>query len=502
MPHPHPRKSGQAIIFLMVVMVIGLLVVVWNFDLHRVISAKLRMRNAGDSAAMAAARWQGHTLNMIGDLNLIQAAIISEAYDRYLGVVKNGIPLFEEYLEDEGYLGDCEELHELRARLEFVGPLAAFAVAQQTAFNNGALPDPMLASNLVELAEDIRYEVGRNPYDNAKKEYADLLEDLAVRGVAVSSYALQLPGHALAQETFYAAIAQALAGWWCPMHDYRYQLENYEGYESWGKLDTEFKIRYPFDLELDEFTVTMDANIPWIAVPDVDNYYDDLETYLSANEVVSTFGSPDDLNPAIGRAYTVSWHVYGSSWAQEWPRPAYYNDETDARGKRFALRAKVRDEYNYLGAVAGIGMSAEVGRGILSSSDNDTVDLSYKAKAKVFGFLDADGFHPPYYFGFVFPCFEEVRLVHSDIGTKVLSGVFYEHVTKHLEPYLVGGPEASDPQCPYCRLLVKWEGLDRQEGLEWLDRAYSDDDNNPCKPEVKGDDPVWGDAGGGATGGS
>ncbi len=102
----------------------------------------------------------------------------------------------------------------------------------------------------------------------------------------------------------------------------------------------------------------------------------------------------------------------------------------------------------------------------------------------------------------MFPCFEEVRLIHSDIGAKNLSGIFYEHITKHLEPYLEGGPEAGDPQCPYCRLLVKWEGLDRQEGLEWLDRAYSDDDDNPCKPEFEGDDPIWGDAGGGATGGS
>ncbi|MEI6890773.1 MAG: pilus assembly protein TadG-related protein, partial [Pontiella sp.] len=229
MRNPRREKSGQAIIFLMVVMVIGILAVVWSYDLHRVVNAKLRMRNAGDAAALSAARWQGYTLNMIGDLNLIQAAIIAEYVAE---AAEDGEELID--TPSEAY-----ELHELRARLDFVGPLAAFAVAQQAAFNNGAMPDPALAESLLRMAADYRDEISWNPYDNARDEYADLLENIAVRGVAVSSYGLQLPQHPLVQEPFYGAIAQALAEWWCPMHRYRYQLESYEGYESWSKLDME-----------------------------------------------------------------------------------------------------------------------------------------------------------------------------------------------------------------------------------------------------------------------
>ena len=505
MPTPPPRKSGQAIIFLMVVMVIGILAVVWNFDLHRVVSAKLRMRNAGDAAALAAARWQGHALNMIGDLNLIQAALISQAYADYLEALQEWIdngginsgepePEYEDFLDYAEY----EALHELRLRLEFVGPMAAFAVAQQTAFNNGALPDPALASNLVELAEDLRYKIDEQPYDNAFKDYADLLGNLAVRGVAASSYGIdRLGDHPLVQETFYAAISEAVAGWWCPMHNHRHLLKNYEGFDSWGKLDTEFDHRFMFDLQLDEFMVTDTANIPGIAIPDIDDFFPELDDYLSETDVVNDFGSPGDAGAGIGLALDVSWHIYDYSWDERWPRPAEYNDDG------FAIRDTVKYEYNYLGAVAGIGMSATVGRGILSSSDNDTVDLSYKAKAKVFGFLNAeDGIHPPYYFVFVFPCFENVRLVHSDLGDKVMDGVFYEHVTKHLEPYLDGGPDACNAQCPYCRLLVAWEDLDRKKGLEWLERAYNDDRDNPCEPDIEGEDFPWGDDGGGAPGGS
>lgn len=499
MTNRHPRKSGQAIIFLMVVLVIGILAVVWNFDLHRVVSAKLRMRNAGDAAALAAARWQGHTLNMIGDLNLIQAALVSTSIDT------NG----NFYLPPQAPV-----LHELRSRLEFLGPLAAFAVAQQTAFNNGAMPDSTLSSNLLTLVEDIRDQVDRTPYDNAFDEYADLLENLAVQGVAVSSYGINRLRHPLVQESFYGAVAQALADWWCPFRQYRryyYLLENYENYESWGKLETEFRHRYPLDLKLREFSAGYnlqgDPVFPDSAMVEGDphEFLEKMFEYLEPNAVIEKYGDPGGLRGMYALPYEMEWHVYESSWADRWPRPAKYEDETWApKFDPLAIREYVKPQYNYLGAVAGISMSAPVHRGILSSSDNKTVDLSYKAKAKAFGFLNVeDGLAPPNYFGFVFPCFENVRLVHSDIGDKVLSGEFYDHITKHLEPYLDGGPTAADPDCPYCRLLVAWETLDRQEGLDWLDRAYADDDDNPCEPELDDDyNPTWGDDGGGASGGS
>jgi hypothetical protein len=458
------------------------------------------MRNAGDAAALAAARWQGHTLNMIGDLNLIQAAIMSNSYDE-----DPATGAIEFFMPDEAY-----ELHELRQRLEFVGPLAAFAVAQQTAFNNGALPDPALTSNLLFFAEDLRDEIGREPYAEAFDEYANVIEDLAMRGVAASSYGIaNLPrNHPLVEEAFYAAIAEALVGWWCPMRAYEYELEDYEDFESWGNLNVEnFRYRFMFDLQLDEFsTINASGELvkPGIAIPNEDDFIEELQEYMETATIVENFGDTDYVTPAMYEVEEAEWHIYKNTWARRWPRPATYDDKVTHQNldRRLAIRGRVRAKYNYLGAVAGISMSAKVGRGILSSSDNETVDLAYKAKAKPFGFLNLEGGQePPYYFGFVFPCFQDVRLVHSDIGERALSGTFFNHITQHLEPYLDRGPEAADPECSYCRLLVAWDLLDRQDGLEWLDRAYSDDNDNPCDPESDDDQP-WEDDGGGATGGS
>ncbi len=518
MPPPPPRKSGQAIIFLMVVMVIGLLVVIWNFDLHRVVSAKIRVRTAADSAALAAARWQGKTLNMIGDLNLIQVALITTAYAEYREAhdewVRNGgfssgepEPMFEDFLD----YGEYEDLHGLRDRLVFVGPLAAFAVAQQAAFNNGAFHDPVLAKDLHEMAEEIRYQIGRPPYDNAFKDYADLLDQLVDGGVAVSSYSLRLPDHPLAQQVFYGAIAQASMGFWCDFHNRRYLLENYDGFESWPKLNTDFKQNYMLDLKIDEFSTgfirlpdgTREVSMPASAIPDPDDYLKELYDYMETTDVVEDYGDPDYVFSLYHpRVRQVQWHVYDSSWTKRWPAPAFYDDETDAKSRRFPIRAKVRPHFDYMGAEAGFGISVPIARGILASSDNPTVELAYKTKAKPFGYLDTDDARePPHYFGFVFPAFREVRLVHSDIGDKVVEVEFFEHVTEHLADYLELGPVACRPDCRYCQLLAQWEEMDLQAGLLWLEQAYADPDNNPCKSK---DEPseIWGKAGGGATGGS
>lgn len=497
----HRRRSGQALIFLMVVVLIGLLVVIWNFDLHRVITAKIRVRNATDAAALAAARWQGITLNMIGDLNLIQAAILSIAAEEQVG-----FPVFE-------VPSEISELHDLRNRLAFLGPLAAYSIAQQTAFENGAFHDPALAADVRYLAEEIRSKVGFQPYDNAFADYADLLELMADNGVAVGAFTPRIPVQPLTQEKFYGAIAQSLAGWWCPMHDYEYELENYEGIDSWTKLDTDLDYDYVFDLKLSEFTSMAEgAELgfpPAITSFDTgEEFVSELLNYLTIAEekgVVPNYGSADyavagmyPFNPTED----IRWHVFSGSWARQWPKPTYYDEETDEEGGQFPLRSAVRPQYNYIGAVAGLSISTPVGRGILSTSDNETVDLVYKAKAMPFGSLESDsGTQTPYYLGFVFPAFEEVRLIHSDIGGRVLGAAFYRHVVEHLEIYLESGPDASDPDCPYCKLLRAWETLDRESGLAWLKNAYEDDGDNPCEPDDD-EDRSWGKAGGGATGGS
>lgn len=512
-PDRHSSKSGQAIIFLMVVLLVGLLVVIWNFDLHRVISTKLRMRDAADSAALAAARWQGKTLNMIGDLNLVQVALASDAYAEYLAALQavdpddpdESDPDFLDYLD----LTTCEELHDLRKRLEFLGPVAAFAIAQQTALNNGAHPDPELASNLVAIADQIRFDIDNPPFNNAFKEYADLLDRIVENGAVVSSYFVKNQNHPLMQEEFYFAVAQAVGGWWCPFRDYRYELESYDGFESWGDLDVNWDERdtvlgtgFPFSLKMRY----VPGGLRFLRFHDrSEDYWEELDEYLFLNPVINDYGYTDYAIYGIGEANDLNaiyWHAYGNNWEKRWARASFYDDKTGRSGGRFPLRSDVKSRYNYLGAEAGVSMSVKVGRGILASGTNDRLELVYKTKAKPFGMLKTDfGVVPPLYFGLVFPCFEDVRLIHSDIGDKMISEKFFRHVTEHLEGYLETGTEACVVSCDYCRLLKAWENLDYEKGVEWLEAADRDPENNPCDPDQeKMDD--WGEAGGGATGGS
>ena len=63
-------------VFLIMVLVILVFVVLWNFDVHKILHVKSVTQNSGDAAALAAARWQATTLNLIGDLNLMHAVAL------------------------------------------------------------------------------------------------------------------------------------------------------------------------------------------------------------------------------------------------------------------------------------------------------------------------------------------------------------------------------------------------------------------------------------------
>ena len=496
----HP-KSGQAIIFLLVVVVIGLFLVIWNFDLHRVVTAKVQTRNAVDAAAMTGARWQGITINMIGELNLIQAAILSTEFENQLGEPEFVVP------------EEVTELHGLRKRLNYIGPLAAFALAQQAAFDNGAVRDPVLESDLFQLAEELKKSEnqGTQPYDNAAEDYAALLEVIIEQGVAAGSYVANFPDNPLTDEAFYAGIAQALGGGWCGLEPYDYWLGNYEDYESWPSLDTDLEVYYPLELKLSSFvSVSSGAevgHIPPSLAGDINTFLSQLQDYFDVDEfgIFNTLGS---LEYATNGMYPymptedITWHIFGDSWRESWPDPAGSEDdlEEDEDGNLFPIWGKIQPRYNYMGAEAGFGISAPVHRGIVAGRTEDTVTLRSKAKAKPFGYIEAPGEDaPPHYFGYVLPVFTDVRLIHSDIGDKMLAPGFYRHVVRHLEAYQDGGPDALSSECPYCRLLKAWEELDLDAGARWLEDAEGSGDN-PCDPTSG--ETGYGGLKGGASGGA
>src|SRR3989339_1814030 len=95
--------GGQTIVFFMMLLFILVFVLIWIFDLHKSIYIKSVSRNAGDSSALMAARWEGITLNLIGDLNILHAIALSATNTAAETAITN-----------------------MQARLCYVGPMIAF----------------------------------------------------------------------------------------------------------------------------------------------------------------------------------------------------------------------------------------------------------------------------------------------------------------------------------------------------------------------------------------
>ena len=211
------------LILAVVTMILIVIAALLLFDVQTVIRGKVKAQSGVDAAALTAAEWQKHSLNVIGELNLYRAtgALLTDPYFG-MGVLKNpnsndgdlytgldGIPKvklktfgrFEdagEYFHSDGtfipieideetgqavvtnwkmyddfiseliriekerrYLIAIDELiSQMQTRLAFAGPMIAFGAAQQAARNNG-LTYSRDASRTFDIYHDI--VSGQNP---------------------------------------------------------------------------------------------------------------------------------------------------------------------------------------------------------------------------------------------------------------------------------------------------------------------------------------------------
>ena len=121
-------KSGQIAIFLVLILAGLVLLFALNVDIFTSTRSKIRLQNAADASALALARWQGATLNLIGDLNLAHlAAVCQSNRNAIAGIVA------------------------LQQRLAFMGPTVGFKAANDLANENriAISPDMTRATRLV-----------------------------------------------------------------------------------------------------------------------------------------------------------------------------------------------------------------------------------------------------------------------------------------------------------------------------------------------------------------
>ena len=465
------RRSGQAIIFILLALTTLVFFLLFNVDLHQIVRRKNQTQNAGDAAVLAAARWQGASINLVGELNLMHILALAEEDQAAIHAITN-----------------------MQKRLCFSGPMTALFASQIAAKNNHIYNDDNMTDLIREHADTVRNQYPQmfngamyfpEPWPGAWEEYANMLEQVAADGIAAgpdnaSFYGDPGDGHPLFNKSFYEAVESQN---WCWFYlNANSLLNNYNNFNDWPPLpepdqnrpnDCEF-----YSLGLSPFTIKMqylfDADALEIFFRDA-GFNDIPRAWLSSTNVMESLET---------------WHVYDSGIWDEW-----FMIQPDDEGF-FPITGPVREQYNYAGADAVVRVNAEVDRitpGIGSGSRNDSV--VWTAAAKPFGYLEINGMEslPTSAANFVLPAFRNIRLIPIDSASGSGNGssdvAWVRHIRDHVYTYVETGPKKAN--CRYCNALVRWEDAAfRQSGIDWLD-LYCDNCHRPS-----------GGGGGGGGGGS
>jgi hypothetical protein len=440
------RKSGQVMIFLIMTMVILVFMALWNFDLHKLLYVKNVTQNGGDAAAVMAARWQAITLNVVGDLNLMQAIAISDDAPDAIAAISN-----------------------IQARLLFVGPMVALQASQQPAKNNGIYVKQEYSDFIREHAREVLNDytsisgaTGQplfpEPYENAWSEYASMLELAARDGIAAAPDNIRLysdvsGGHILYDISFYEAVA---GHHWCWFFLYAPGLlEDYENFfPAWWQPLPDPPVREPINSEIFSLGLTkLETTLNHLQVDYT--VLDDIATEREYPHQITTNATETNL----------TWYVYGQNW-----------DTWDAMSPTgpdpFPAVGPIKEQYDYSGADAAIRVEATTGR--LTPGHNGTTisnTITWTAAAKPFGYLNEN--QRPIDLGLVVPAFHDVRLIPVDASSAPAEGGFNlgwrRHIEEHLPVYMASGPSALSSGCYYCRQLKNWEvPAFRRAGVDWL----------------------------------
>ncbi len=442
---PPPRCSGQAVVFLLLTLTALVFVLLFNVDLHRVIQRKNQTQNAGDAAALAAARWQGASLNLVGELNLMHVLALAAQNPAAVDAITN-----------------------MQARLCFTGPMTALFAAQIAAKNNHMYVDDDMTAFLREHAQTVRVRYTSSfdstmffnePWPGAWGQYADMLTRIADAGIAAGpdnarffldpSY-----GHLLMEKAFYEAVEGAN---WCWFHLYRRGLlEEYDSFRYWPPLPDADPGAYA------------DSEIFGLGLRPVTLPVKHLFSAEALAERLRGGGFVADaamLNVTNVMDPHETWYVYDPETWSVWSR--IRPDGEDA----FPVTGQVRPEYDTAGADAVLRVNATVER--ISPGTETRGQVVWTAAAKPFGYLDSDSGKQRVdaAAGLALPAFRNVRLIPVDAasGSENSSAdvEWVRHVRSHLRPYLELGPRSS--ACRYCQALAVWENTAfRQEGSEWL----------------------------------
>lgn len=146
--HINRREHGQILILALIALLILTLAIFLLLDVSNVIRAKVKAQNAVDAAALTGANWQRHTLNLVGELNLVKATTVlisdsmfgttaQETPENFLQVENEEDAILKRETQLRKLEIASDTLSQMQQRALFIVPLIGFGAAQQTAKNNG-----------------------------------------------------------------------------------------------------------------------------------------------------------------------------------------------------------------------------------------------------------------------------------------------------------------------------------------------------------------------------
>ena len=423
-------KSGQIAIFLVLILAGLVLLFALNVDIFTSARAKIRLQNAADASALALSRWQGATLNLIGDLNLAHlAAVCQSNRNAIAGIVA------------------------LQQRLAFMGPTVGFKAANDLAKENriAISPDMTLATRLVSEFID----------DGYRRMLEVVLRDGIRAGVDNASLVRAGNADPRVDPDFYAAIRS---------RDFRTLCLRYAS-GAHQLPDIPQGAPDPEEILLSGHNACFGSvGIGWENGAGYVRRIDTLADFARDCGIDSRDINEPGLRTNANLFAEWNWCIYDASEWRDLPEEFSFS--------RFPWLSPLRTEYNTSGGSATIRVEGAVA---LTSVAAQTNAITAQAAAKTLGRVNGmsvEKISPP----LVLPSFPRARLVPFGVGAAGRYGMSnINHIRSLLG--LLGRPGGASA---YLSLLDTFnsEGF-RNAAEKWYsDHGHSDTDG--CHPPTKG----------------
>ena len=443
-------RGGQVAVYLVLALVAVTFLAMMNVGAFLAVRAKNRAMNAGDAAALAAARKQGELLNSIGRANIEHLKL-----------------LFATTLSPSEIAAQCREIEERQRRDCFLGPIEGITEGNSFARDNGAEPDEGMLKILRQHVGDVRTKYKGNPdlypepWEGAWDEYATKIETAISDGIWAGpdniDYLDAASGHFLLKRQFYNAVAGRC---WCWFHFNAPGLvESYSSFRDWAPLpsasdDDRFRRCANSEIYSLHLTTVSGSAVQVFGLEAVKRLADKTD-----EDVEAAFALLSDQEHV--------WFAFGDEW-EPWSSGRFKFSPEE-----FPVVGAVRPEYDVAGCAAVCRIRSHIQDVV---TDGGGRDIEWTAAAKPFGTVDVgNGLDVVTAMPsrLVTSAFSDVRLVPVDSvgGTEYATSdeAWMTHVREHLPQYLDSGPQAIGGSCFYCAQLIDWERAEvHEDGKRFL----------------------------------